>query len=221
MLPQKILKFCCSETPFIVFWEAKSCLKCEFAKKYSILFYVLCGFWKFSRYHSHLSILLFCVILWFENFRTDVKIGIFPIPIALWSGFGFSSKIGRIPTRSGCLDSLHRHTTFNWLIYLFTLNNVKWVSLSFLTYFFQVSTVFFKITVGHASRDRNKNKQLRLVIFVSKMNSFFHVHHQRKRAIFFDFMPCGYTFQMVLHGEGILTLSACLITNLNLMNGMK
>ena len=209
-----------------MFWEANIFLKCDFAKKYSILFYILCGFLKFSRYHSQLSIL--CSVSFyeyhknsFENFRTDVKIGIFPIPIELWSGFGFSSKIGRIPTRSRCLDSLHRHTTFNWLIYLFTLNNVKWVSLSFLTYFFQVSTVFFLITVGHASRDRNKNKQLRLVIFVSKMNSFFHVHHQRKRAIFFDFMPCGYTFQMVLHGEGILTLLACLITNLNLMNGMK
>ena len=43
----------------------------------------------------------------FKNIRTDVKIGIFPIPIACWSGFGFSSKIGVIPTKSGWLDSLY------------------------------------------------------------------------------------------------------------------
>ena len=143
MLPQKILKFCCSETPFIVFWEAKSCLKCEFAKKYSILFYILCGFWKFSRYHSHLSILLFGVILWFENFRTDVKIGIFPIPIALWSGFVFSSKIGRIPTRSGCLDSLHRHTTFMASFTCLRLTRLNEFRCRFLLTSFKFSIVFF------------------------------------------------------------------------------
>ena len=46
-------------------------------------------------------------------------------------------------------------------------------------------------------------------------------HHQRKCATLFGFMPCCSTFQMVRHREGILILPECLITNLNLMNGMK
>ena len=147
-----------------MFWEAKIFLKCDFAKKYSILFYILCGFWKFSRYHSQLSIL--CSVSFyeyhknsFENFRTDVKIGIFPIPIELWSGFGFSSKIGRIPTRSGCLDSLHRHTTFMASFTCLRLTRLNEFRCRFLLTSFKFSIVFFSITVGHASRDRNKIKQ--------------------------------------------------------------
>ena len=131
-----------------MFWEAKIFLKCDFAKKYSILFYILCGFWKFSRYHSQLSIL--CSVSFyeyhknsFENFRTDVKIGIFPIPIELWSGFGFSSKIGRIPTRSGCLDSLHRHTTFMASFTCLRLTRLNEFRCRFLVTSFKFSIVFF------------------------------------------------------------------------------
>ena len=131
-----------------MFWEAKIFLRCDFAKKYSILFYILCGFWKFSRYHSQLSIL--CSVSFyeyhknsFENFRTDVKIGIFPIPIELWSGFGFSSKIGRIPTRSGCLDSLYRHTTFMASFTCLRLTRLNESRCRFLLTSFKFSIVFF------------------------------------------------------------------------------
>ena len=59
----------------------------DLAYKYSISFYISCGFLKFPRYHFQLSIL--CLVSFyaeyhknsFENFRTDVKIRIFPIPI--------------------------------------------------------------------------------------------------------------------------------------------
>ena len=41
----------------------------------------------------------------FENIRTDVKIGGFPISIGRDSGFGiFQKKIGRILTKSGWVD---------------------------------------------------------------------------------------------------------------------
>lgn len=43
----------------------------------------------------------------FEKYiQKEVKIGIFPTPIAYWSGFGISCNIGRIPIRLGWLDSL-------------------------------------------------------------------------------------------------------------------
>ena len=50
-------------------------------------------FLKFSGYQFLLSILCYVflykyIISSFENIKTDFKIGIFPIPIAYWSGFG-------------------------------------------------------------------------------------------------------------------------------------
>ena len=43
----------------------------------------------------------------FEKYiQKEVKIGIFPTPIAYWSGFGISCNIGRIPIRLGWLVSL-------------------------------------------------------------------------------------------------------------------
>ena len=101
-----------------------------------------------TRYHFQLSVL--CLVSFyeyhknsFENFRTDVKIGIFPIPIELWSGFGFSSKIGRIPTRSGCLDSLHRHTTFMASFTCLRLTRLNEFRCRFLLTSFKFSIVFF------------------------------------------------------------------------------
>ena len=44
--------------------------------------------------------------------QSYVKIGIFPIPLAY---SGFSSKIGRIPTRTGWLDSLQPSSSSNFL----------------------------------------------------------------------------------------------------------
>ena len=60
-----------------------------------MLFYILCSFKIFlDTDHFQLSILCYIqVFLYkyrknsFENIRTDVKIGIFPIPITYWSGF--------------------------------------------------------------------------------------------------------------------------------------
>ena len=54
---------------------------------------------------------------------------------------GFSSKIGRTPTRSGWLKSLHRHTTFSFLwpyLCLTRLNEFRF----FLTYFLRTSLKF-------------------------------------------------------------------------------
>ena len=54
---------------------------------------------------------------------------------------GFSSKIGRTPTRSGWLKSLHRHTTFSFLwpyLCLTRLNEIR----CFLTYFSRTSFKF-------------------------------------------------------------------------------
>jgi len=63
-----------------------------FTYKYSILFYISGGIFKFSGCHFQLSTLLRCIRFYpknsFENMKTDVKIGIFPIPIACSSGFG-------------------------------------------------------------------------------------------------------------------------------------
>ena len=92
MLPQKILKSWCSETPFLVFWEDKFCPKCSLnqlsflclfllawlrVEVVNFILYKLCGFWNCSGYHFQLSIL--CVVSLyeyhknsFENFRTTV-----------------------------------------------------------------------------------------------------------------------------------------------------
>ena len=43
----------------------------------------------------------------FENIKqTDVKIWIFPIPIAYWSGFGIFKQNRENPNDSGWLDNL-------------------------------------------------------------------------------------------------------------------
>ena len=107
MLPQKILKSWCSETPFLVFWEDKFFPKCSLnqlsflwlflltwlrVEVVDFILYKSCGFWNYSGYHFQLSIL--CLVSLFEyhknsfeNFRA-VEIWNFPIPNAYWSEFG-------------------------------------------------------------------------------------------------------------------------------------
>ena len=62
------------------------------------------------------SVMCFCIILKRIHLKISqksyVKIGIFPIPLAY---SGFSRKIGRIPTRSGWLDSLQPSNSSNFL----------------------------------------------------------------------------------------------------------
>ena len=67
-------------------------------------FYISGGIFKFSGYQFQLSTV--CGSCSGLFITTDVTIRIFPVPIEYWSGFGISSKIGRIPTRSEWLDSL-------------------------------------------------------------------------------------------------------------------
>ena len=137
MLSQKILKSWCSEMPFLVLWEDKFCPKCSLNQLsflcllllawlqvdvVDFILYKLCGFWNCSEYHFQLSIL--CVVSLYEFvIRIHLKISeqlsnpeIFLSRTRIDRDSGFSSKIGRTPTRSGWLKSLHRHTTFYGLI---------------------------------------------------------------------------------------------------------
>ena len=160
MLPQKIWKSWCSETPFLVFWEDNFCPKCSLnqlsflclflmawlrVEVVNFISYKLYSFWNCSGYHFQLSIL--CVVSLyeyhknsFENFRTTVEIWNFPIPNAyhIHQDSGFSSKIGRTPTKSGWLKNLHRHTSFYGLIRLTRLNESRF----FPTYFLHTSFKF-------------------------------------------------------------------------------
>ena len=131
MLPQKILKSWCSETPFLVFWEDKFCQKCSLnqlsflclfllawlrVEVVNFILYKLCGFWNCSGYHFQLSTL--CVVslsLKISERLSKSEIFLSRTHIDRDSG-QFSSKIGRTPTRSGWLKSLHSHTTFYGLI---------------------------------------------------------------------------------------------------------
>ena len=122
-----MLKSWCSATPFLVFREGQFLSK-MFAKWIvnSMLIYV--GVISSTSTRSYLYFFLFFFNFLDINFSQeysvgcawisikrihkkvlgrDVRIGIFPIPIASRTGrnSGFSSKIGRIPTRSGWLDS--------------------------------------------------------------------------------------------------------------------
>ena len=112
--PQKIWKIGSSEMPFLVFWEDNFCLRCSlnwlpfyasfylpgFTYKYSILFYISCGF------KSFLDI-SFSWVYSVGKIRTDVKIRIFPILIAYWSGFGIFKQNWENSTKLGWLDSLY------------------------------------------------------------------------------------------------------------------
>ena len=87
-------------------------MNCDFEYKYSILFIFLPVFFHFLdiNFSQEYSVGCACIIIkriHKKVSRRDVRIGIFPIPIASRTGrnSGFSSKIGRIPTRSGWLDS--------------------------------------------------------------------------------------------------------------------
>ena len=78
---------------------------CLHMYKYSILFYISGGMFRFSGYQFQLSALSFrcsCVFI-----KTDVKIGFLLSRSHIGRDSGFSSKIERIPTRSGWLDILN------------------------------------------------------------------------------------------------------------------
>ena len=64
-----------------------------------------CVMFRFSIFLVSVKYTLFC-FEFMRSIRTGVKIRIFLVPIAHWSGVGISSKSGRIPTTSGWLDSL-------------------------------------------------------------------------------------------------------------------
>ena len=115
------------ETPFLVFWEGKFCQKCSLnqlsflclfllawlrVEVVNFILYKLCGFWNCSGYHLQLSVL--CVVslsLKISEQLSKSEIFLSRTHIDRDSG-QFSSKIGRTPTRSGWLKSLHSHTTF-------------------------------------------------------------------------------------------------------------
>ena len=127
ILPQKILKFWCSETPFLVFWEDKFWLKCSLNRlsflclflfawlrvEYPSLFYISCGFWKFSGCQFQLSIgsVMFgwChswyhkELIWKFKNRCQNRDRFFLSRSHIDRDSGFSSKIGRIPTSSSYL----------------------------------------------------------------------------------------------------------------------
>ena len=100
--------------PFLVFWEDNFCRRCSlnwlpfyayfylpgFMYKYSILFYISCGF------KSFLDI-SFSWVYSVGKIRTDVKNRVFPIPIAYWSGCGIFKQNWENPTKLGWLDSLY------------------------------------------------------------------------------------------------------------------
>ena len=160
MLPQKILKSCCSEMPFLVFWENKFCSKCSLIQlSFLCLFllawlreevvdfilYKLCSFWNCSGYHFQLSIL--CVVSLyeyhknsFENFRTTVEIWNFLIPKAYWSGFGILEQTRKDPDEIRMIKESSQTYFFLWPnLRLTRLNDFRF----FLTYFFQVFNCCF------------------------------------------------------------------------------
>ena len=158
MLPQKILKSWCSETPFLVFWEDKFCPKCSLnqlsflclfllawlrVEVVNFILYKLCGFWNCSGYHFQLSIL--CVVSLyeyhknsFENFRT-VEIWNFPIPNSYWSGFGIFEQIRKDPYEIRMIKESSQTYYLLWpYLCLTRLNEFRF----FLTYFLRTSFKF-------------------------------------------------------------------------------
>ena len=160
MLPHKILKSWCSETPFLVFWQDKFCPKCSpnklsffclfllawhrVAEVVNFILYKLCGFWNCSAYHFQLSI-LYVVSLYeyhknsFENFRTTVEIWNFPIPNAYWSGFRIFEQNRKDPDEIRMIKESSQTYYFLWPhLCLTRLNEFRF----FLTYFLRTSFKF-------------------------------------------------------------------------------
>ena len=157
MLPQKILKSWCSETPFLAFWEDKFCPKCSLnqlsflclfllawlgVEVVNFILYKLCGFWNCSGYHFQLRQLVYSV--WchcmnsFENFRT-VEIWNFPIPNAYWSGFGIFEQNRKDPDKIRMIKESSQTHYFLWPhLCLTRLNEFRF----FLTYFLRTSLKF-------------------------------------------------------------------------------
>ena len=159
MLPQKILKSWCSETPFLVSQEDKFCPKCSLiqlsflclfllawlrVEVVDFILYKLCGFWNCSGYHFQLSIL--CVVSLyeyhknlFESFRTTVEIWNFPIPNAYWSGFWNFEQNRKDPDEIRMIKESSQTYYFLWPhLCLTRLYEFRF----FLTYFLRTSFTF-------------------------------------------------------------------------------
>ena len=125
MLFQKMLKSC-SEMLFLVFWLDKFCLKyslqkssviflvvnvCMTSRKNTWLYFIFlqCALLKLSGHQFQLSILCSrcsCWVYYIKRLNRIIKSGFFLPRSHIGQVSGFSRKIGRIPTRSGWLDSL-------------------------------------------------------------------------------------------------------------------
>ena len=124
ILPQKSLKSWYSDTPFLVFWEHNFCLKCliirlwfliliYMASRTSMRFYftfdgIFKVFWCIS-FHYLYSDMHSCVNITrirLESSEQISKTGVFLSRSHIGWDSEFSSKIERIPTKLGWLDSL-------------------------------------------------------------------------------------------------------------------
>ena len=177
MLPQKILKSLCSETPFLVFWEDKFCPKCSLnqlsflclfllawlrLEVVNFILYKLCGFWNCSGYHFQLSIL--CVVSWyeyhknsFENFRTTFFLLSKSIPNAYWSGFGIFGQNRKDPDEIRMIKESSQTYYFLWPhLCLTRLNEFRF----FLTYFLRTSFKFSSMQLKLVNVQRKNTPEL-------------------------------------------------------------
>ena len=184
MLPQKILKSWCSETPFLVFWEDKFCPKCSLnqlsflwlflltwlrVEVVDFILYKSCGFWNYSGYHFQLSIL--CLVSLyeyhknsFENFRA-VEIWNFPIPNAYWSEFGIFEENRKDHDEISMIQESSQTYYFLWPHLRLTCK-VKWFSFFCLRKCFKFSTVVL-ITVGNCRSCFKRPKQKQTALYSS------------------------------------------------------
>ena len=111
--PQKILKSWCSETSFLVF--IIHIFIFELSRTSSRLYFIIravFGFWIYYVWCHWMGIIRIHLKIW-EQISTS---GFLLSRSHFGQDSGFSIKIGRIPTRSGWLDSLHRRITFYGIV---------------------------------------------------------------------------------------------------------
>ena len=112
LFPQKILKSWCSETSFLVFIHI---FIFEVSRTSSRLYFIIravFGFWIYSVWCHWMGVIRIHLKIW-EQISTS---GFLLSRSHFGQDSGFSIKIGRIPTRSGWLDSLHTRTTFYGIV---------------------------------------------------------------------------------------------------------
>ena len=61
----------------------------------------------------------------FENFRTDVKIGIFSIPIVYWSGFGIFEQNWENPDEIGVVEKSANYLIKAWALSIWITYQLK------------------------------------------------------------------------------------------------